>query len=156
MPTLDIGCGSYPRGDVGLDINPRWRGRYHMPEKFDKYTAPRNPLADVVVADANYPLPFRDRAFDEVYMVHVIEHLYRPLDCLREVYRVLKRGGSLVIFTPNARVSVADWRDGDHIISFTQPSLEHLLALVFDEVSVRVAEEEPINGEDLHAIARKK
>ena len=153
MVTLDIGCGSYPRDDVGLDINPNWQGRYHIPHFFDKYTAPRNPHADIVVADANFTLPFRDAAFEVVYMVHVIEHLHRPLDCLKEVRRILKKGGRLILVTPNARVSNADWLDSGHIISFTEASLKNLVRLVFKHVKVRVISEQPINSMDLMCIA---
>jgi len=153
--TLDIGCGSHPRGNVGLDLNPTWKGSWHIPTFYDAYTAPRNPHADIVVADANHPLPFRDGAFTAVFMVHVLEHLYRPLDCLREVHRVLKPGGKLVLFTPNARVSKADWLDGGHIISFTEPTLRRLLLMAFSRVDVTVMSDPPFHGEDLKAEATK-
>lgn len=54
-----------------------------------------------VRADLNRPLPFHDGAFDAVASVEGIEHLERPLDALREFHRVLKRGGTLVLTTPN-------------------------------------------------------
>jgi len=53
-----------------------------------------------VVADAER-LPFRPEAFDRVYASHVIEHLGSPASFLGEVYRVLKRGGVLELWTPN-------------------------------------------------------
>lgn len=151
MLVLDLGCGSYCRGDVGVDINPYWKGKWHRPEFYNTYTAPKNDCYDIVIADTNYPLPFRDMVFEKVFMVHIIEHLYRPLDCLREVHRVLKPGGELIIFTPNAQVSLADWRDEGHIISFTQPTLERLLKMVFEHVETKVMEEPPFCSQDLYA-----
>jgi SAM-dependent methyltransferase len=47
-------------------------------------------------------LPFEDDTFDFVWMLAVIEHLHAsPKDILREIHRVLKRGGHLILSTPN-------------------------------------------------------
>jgi methionine biosynthesis protein MetW len=45
--------------------------------------------------------PFNDDYFDVVYCGEVIEHLFNPDHLLKEVYRVLKPGGSCIISTPN-------------------------------------------------------
>ncbi len=44
---------------------------------------------------------YEDRFFDAVVMYHVIEHMPDPLVNLMEVYRVLRRGGRLVLATPD-------------------------------------------------------
>jgi len=44
---------------------------------------------------------FPDEFFDIIKMRHVIEHLRYPNEYLREVYRILKRGGVLIVETPN-------------------------------------------------------
>lgn len=47
-------------------------------------------------------LPFADGVFDRVVFSEVIEHLvYSPLPVLREFWRVLAPGGSVLITTPN-------------------------------------------------------
>lgn len=44
---------------------------------------------------------FEDETFDAVVMIHVIEHVHDPIELLREVRRILKSGGKLVMLTPN-------------------------------------------------------
>lgn len=46
-------------------------------------------------------LPFQDEYFDIIYMGDVIEHLTNPDLAIKEVTRVLKRNGFLVLSTPN-------------------------------------------------------
>lgn len=43
-----------------------------------------------------------DNCADVIIMNHVVEHLYDPVSTLRECRRLLKNGGRLVIFVPNA------------------------------------------------------
>jgi len=52
--------------------------------------------------DAQY-IPFKDASFDCVISHHVIEHVPNDLLFLREVYRVLKKGGLAILGTPNRK-----------------------------------------------------
>ncbi len=45
-------------------------------------------------------LTFEDSAFDRVIAAHVLEHLYKPHEVLREWVRVLKPGGVLTLVLP--------------------------------------------------------
>ncbi|MDP2677812.1 MAG: class I SAM-dependent methyltransferase [Rhodoferax sp.] len=68
------------------------------------YTADLMKLQDVKiqVADLNQQaLPFDDRSFNLVTCTEVIEHLEHYRETIREMYRVLKPGGTLVLTTPN-------------------------------------------------------
>lgn len=46
-------------------------------------------------------LPFKDASFDGVISIHVLNHLPRHRDTLREMKRVLKPGGFIVVGIPN-------------------------------------------------------
>ncbi|MFC1667927.1 class I SAM-dependent methyltransferase [Chlamydiota bacterium] len=45
--------------------------------------------------------PFTDNTFDYVLGSEIIEHLYFPLNFLKEAFRTLKPGGFLIVTTPN-------------------------------------------------------
>jgi ubiquinone/menaquinone biosynthesis C-methylase UbiE len=51
--------------------------------------------------DAMQSLPFPDAYFDHVYSIEGIEHFESPWTVVRELCRVLKPGGQLIITTPN-------------------------------------------------------
>jgi SAM-dependent methyltransferase len=57
-------------------------------------------LTDAAVADLA-SLPYGDAEFDLVFSKYVFEHLERPVAVMRELRRVLKPGGRLLIHTPN-------------------------------------------------------
>lgn len=46
-------------------------------------------------------LPFDNKSFDTVFLTEVIEHLFNPYLVIREVGRVLKENGVLILSTPN-------------------------------------------------------
>ena len=52
-------------------------------------------------ADLNARLPFDDRSFDVVFSIEGIEHLTDRYRYLRELHRVLKPDGTLILTTPN-------------------------------------------------------
>ena len=49
-----------------------------------------------------YSLEFEDASFDCVTLREVLEHLDRPVDAIREINRVLRSNGYLILTTPNA------------------------------------------------------
>jgi ubiquinone/menaquinone biosynthesis C-methylase UbiE len=66
-------------------------------ENFDRYAST---LADLRIGDA-MRLEFEDESFDFVYSYHALEHITDPGLALREMHRVLRKGGGFWIGTPN-------------------------------------------------------
>jgi 2-polyprenyl-3-methyl-5-hydroxy-6-metoxy-1,4-benzoquinol methylase len=89
------------------------------------------------VVDGVLPAPaLSERAFDAVVMLHVIEHMPNPSGNLREIHRILKPGGVLVVETPRfdslmfkllGRRERSICNCNGHIYFFTTPTLRQLL-----------------------------
>ncbi len=56
---------------------------------------------NIVQGDLNQVIAFPDESFRCVFGFSVLEHLLNPCSYLRECYRCLEPGGTLVILTPN-------------------------------------------------------
>lgn len=97
---LDIGCGS------------AWIASLHIPKgktvfSFDVSKVNTNKAIDKIkdakhsatVGDA-LQLPFKNNSIDCVIASEVIEHIFSPKDFVKELFRVVKPGGSLIVTTP--------------------------------------------------------
>jgi 2-polyprenyl-3-methyl-5-hydroxy-6-metoxy-1,4-benzoquinol methylase len=92
---LDAPCGA---GALTVALRDR---RYAMVAA-DLEAAPAAQLGEAfTTVDLSRPLPWADRFFDAVLSVEGIEHLENRHAYLRELARVLKPGGPLVLTTPN-------------------------------------------------------
>jgi SAM-dependent methyltransferase len=82
-----------------LEIGP---GDHRLPG-FETLNITGGRVVDYVL-DAAQPLPFPDGTFVEIHCSHVLEHLpwYRTEGILREWVRILKPGGRLHIWVPDA------------------------------------------------------
>lgn len=83
MRILDVGCGirKYP-GSLGIDNNPASK-------------------ADVLCDLDHLPYPFRDSSFDEIRVIHVIEHVSNVIGAMEEFHRLARPGGKIVLATPH-------------------------------------------------------
>lgn len=78
---------------------------------------------------------FPNESFDAVVLNHVIEHVPNPVGTLTECARILKRGGKLVLFTPNSsslshQLFKQNWRGLEpprHLHIFSMQSMRLLL-----------------------------
>jgi SAM-dependent methyltransferase len=62
-----------------------------------------DPRYDLKISDLNSSLPGADASAELVTSLAVLEHLARPDNNLREIYRLLQPGGRLVLTTPAPR-----------------------------------------------------
>lgn len=78
------------------------------------------------------PIGFEDESFDYVISFQVIEHIKRDADFIKEVMRVLRKGGKFIVSTPNAPMSLT--RNPWHIREYTASEFSELLAKDFSHV----------------------
>ena len=86
-----------------------------------------------IQADLNAQLPCRDASFDAIISTEVIEHLENPRAVFRELSRLLRPGGHLLLTTPNQESirSLASLIVRGHHVAFLDESYPaHLTALV--------------------------
>ena len=101
-----------PANGVILDLMSSWRS--HLPKDFVKAQMvglglnavemlQNFQLDEYVVHDVNKEprLPFDDAGFDGVILTVSVQYLTRPVEVLRDVCRILKPGGALVITFSN-------------------------------------------------------
>lgn len=89
------------------------------------------PVIHGTLFDACYP----DSYFDEIYIMHVLEHVQDPYALLKEIFRVLKPAGRVKIEMPNFRsvsrmIFGRNWKRLDaprHLYHFTPATLHMML-----------------------------
>jgi len=131
---LNLGCGNQEYGTHRVDMS-----------KTETTTH---------VFDIEEGLQFPDNFFDVVYERNLFEHLQNPGFHLKEVYRVLKEKGKLVLITDNAsctRYYVLGTHEGQyekrhkdnpkdrHFAIFTKTHIRnHLLAVGFQQINIEL------------------
>lgn len=94
---LEIGCGG---GALIEGIVGRTRVEGVGCDVAPTFSPECNPRLKYALCDG-CELPFEADVFDTVVSIEVIEHLDRPVDLVREVWRVLKADGTFFLKTPN-------------------------------------------------------
>ncbi len=86
-------------------------------------------------ADLRARLPFNEAEFDHVVMLAVFEHLVQPEAVLREAFRILVPGGSLIMTWPAAMVDpILNALHTLHLVSDEMESDEHQKRMPVSEV----------------------
>jgi len=97
---LDVGCGT---GSFAISLSTSQNAHVFSVDESSKMlkkalTKDKNRKVYWVLSDA-HQLPFKNNCFDCVYMTLAIHHFGNKELALREVFRVLRKGGSCVIMT---------------------------------------------------------
>jgi 2-polyprenyl-3-methyl-5-hydroxy-6-metoxy-1,4-benzoquinol methylase len=107
---LDAGCGDGRYFHVIADAPPTERlAGCDISERIlatARETAAKVGLSPELVRANVESLPFEDASFDVVLCTQVLEHLLDPEDGVRELARVLRPGGTLVLSADHARNTV--------------------------------------------------
>lgn len=123
---LEIGCG---RGEF-LESFKNF-GLECTGTDISDYSVSRLASFDVKKIDiSREKLPYEDNTFDVVFHKSLIEHLYSPENLMKETYRVLKRGGLVIILTPDwvSQMKVF-YEDYTHNKPYDKNSLKDLLEI---------------------------
>src|SRR3989344_1072480 len=101
---LDVGCG---KGRLVQFLERRVSGIDVVSS--DVTDEARKYVAGAFVKCSMTSLPFPDKSFDKVFCLHVIAHFKEGDEGIKEAFRVLKEGGSLMIITPNKYYVYLSW-----------------------------------------------
>lgn len=135
---LDVGCAS---GFMVSEIAKSFpKANYFGIDVYDKA---------VIAARKNYPqikfkiasadkLPFKDNSFDLILFYETVEHVEDPAQCLKEIKRVLKKNGTLILTMDSGswlfRIVWFVWENtkgkiwqGAHLHPFHHQELEELI-----------------------------
>ena len=112
---LDVGCGvgqmiAFRPDSVGVDIN-----------EFNVNYCKKNGLE--VYEMAFDLLPFAEASFDSILLDNVLEHIANPVPLIKEIKRVLRLDGLVVIGVPGLRGYLSDT---DHRVFYDEAKLDDL------------------------------
>lgn len=100
---LDVGCGD---GVIEYFIKIKAKNIYGIDNDQQELKKSKQKGMITKLVDFNSKkFPFKNNFFDVITCLDVIEHVIDPKFLLKEIYRVLKKNGILIISTPNIRFS---------------------------------------------------
>lgn len=115
---LDVGCG-----DGGfLALIGRKGVRFGIDTNLKAIKTAKD-HGHAILADAHH-LPLRHHYFDVVTCLEVLEHVDSPINCLKEVKRVLKEEGTFIVSVPNVVSPYRVFRNWLRPLSYKTP-IEH-------------------------------
>ena len=131
---LEIGCGE----GYGISELAKYAKKYIGVDKFDTSISEKLMTEnDIVFHKMEIPplLNIESNSIDFVVTFQVIEHIQNDKFFLKEIHRVLKPGGMLLLTTPNKLMSLS--RNPWHIREYTPIEMKKVLSNYFANVDVQ-------------------
>ena len=131
---LEVGCGE----GYGMELLAPKADKYMAIDKYNTPIDPHLPDFDKISFQQMNVPPFigiEDNTFDFIVSFQVIEHIENDEFFSRELFRVLKPGGKLILTTPNIKMSLT--RNPWHVREYTPKQLHALLDDIFHDVEMK-------------------
>ena len=127
---LEIGTGS----GYGVEIIASNTDKFITIDKYETNILSND---NVEFIKMNVPplIDIPDSSFDFVITFQVIEHIKKDEEFVKEIYRVLKNKGKLIVTTPNKKMSIT--RNPWHIREYKKQELKDLMLNYFSNVDAR-------------------
>lgn len=126
LRVLDAGCGAGGYVTAMAAAGADAAGIEYMADKVAEWQA-RHPGDDRVRQGTLAAIDFPDASFDAVLLNEVLEHVPDDRQALQEIFRVLKPGGTLFMFTPSRWYPVETHgfltKSGKHLSGLRAPFL---------------------------------
>lgn len=129
---LELGCGEgrgidliVPRSSSFLGLDKIEAVINNLQSKYPEYQFESSVFP---------PVKLPDQSFDTIVSFQVIEHIKNDHLFLKEIYRLLKKGGKAIISTPNRLMSLS--RNPWHEREYTANELEKICNDYFDKVTM--------------------
>jgi len=110
-PVLDVGCASNPLNKALPELKVTATDLFYQ--------------GDGVIRADVYELPFKNNSIEQVYCWCLLEHLQEPKRAMKELNRVLKEGGKILLSTEMPHRDFYT-KDNTHIKPFTKQELRKL------------------------------
>jgi SAM-dependent methyltransferase len=149
---LDVGCST---GHVLVGIRDR-AARIFGQELSRKEITYCRETHGLDVSDAPLSERFASESFDYILLIFVLEHIAQPVEFLRELRRLLRPGGQLLIVVPNVMDPLVQLYDIpafrqfyfciEHLFYYSPRTLEDVLARAGLTGSIEAVQEYPITN----------
>ncbi len=129
---IDIGCGD---GDFLKFMKDKGWDAYGIEPSKSGFEIAKSKIKENVYNKPLGDIKFMDKFFDAVTIEHVLEHVDNPKEMIKQVHRIMKDDGLLVISVPNigsvqAKIGRDKWFHLDiprHIYHFSSETLTRFL-----------------------------
>jgi len=122
MKLLDVGCGNEEHMSAFVKLKMKTYGIDSI-----KHINKKVKVCNLT----KQRIPFSNNTFDVVFTKSCLEHL-RPIECpMKQIKRVLKKNGLLIVMVPDWKSQYKNYYDGyDHITPFTRRGIKGLMNYV--------------------------